>query len=96
MNIIRTARRDIVHRGNLCAENYRNRERENASGYIGANPFFIERFNRTYRTEIRVFYLFITPNEARKITTNWLMAEKPKILKCVELKRVCLQWRKSL
>ncbi|MFJ5162212.1 hypothetical protein ACIP6T_23875 [Pantoea sp. NPDC088449] len=28
----------IVRRGNLYAGNYRNRKRENASGYIGSNP----------------------------------------------------------
>lgn len=33
---------------------------------------FIERFNRTYRTEILDFYLFRTLNEARKITMRWL------------------------
>lgn len=33
---------------------------------------FIERFNRTYRTEILDFYLFRTLNEARKITERWL------------------------
>ena len=33
---------------------------------------FIERFNRTYRTEILDFYLFRTLNEARKITESWL------------------------
>ncbi len=33
---------------------------------------FIERFNRTYRTEILVFYLFRTLNEAREITERWL------------------------
>ncbi|WP_261232495.1 hypothetical protein, partial [Serratia entomophila] len=35
---IRTARWDIVRRGNLYAGNYRNRKRENASGYRGSNP----------------------------------------------------------
>ena len=34
---------------------------------------FIERFNRTYRTEILDFYLFRTRNEAREITERWLM-----------------------
>lgn len=34
---------------------------------------FIERFNRTYRTEILDFYLFITLNEGREITERWLM-----------------------
>ena len=34
---------------------------------------FIERFNRTYRTEILDFYLFRTLNEAREITESWLM-----------------------
>ncbi|VUT00587.1 hypothetical protein SB6408_01918 [Klebsiella spallanzanii] len=38
MNITHTVRWDIAHRGNLYAGNYRNRKRENASGYIGANP----------------------------------------------------------
>ena len=33
---------------------------------------FIERFNRTYRTEILDFYLFRTLNEARVITERWL------------------------
>ncbi len=33
---------------------------------------FIERFNRTYRTEILDFYLFRTQNEAREITERWL------------------------
>lgn len=33
---------------------------------------FIERFNRTYRTEILDFYLFRTLNEAREITEHWL------------------------
>lgn len=35
---------------------------------------FIERFNRTYRTEILDFYLFRTLNEAREITER-LLAE---------------------
>jgi len=34
---------------------------------------FIERFNRTYRTEILDFYLFRILNEAREITERWLM-----------------------
>ncbi|RCX00130.1 integrase-like protein [Kosakonia sp. AG348] len=33
---------------------------------------FIERFNRTYRTEILDFYLFRTLNEAQEITERWL------------------------
>lgn len=33
---------------------------------------FIERFNRTYRTEILDFYLFRTLSEAREITERWL------------------------
>ena len=33
---------------------------------------FIERFNRTYRTEILVFFLFKTLNEGREITERWL------------------------
>lgn len=37
-NIIHTARWGIAHHGNIYAESYRNHKRENASGYIGANP----------------------------------------------------------
>jgi len=33
---------------------------------------FIERFSRTYRTEILDFYLFRTLNEAQKIIDRWL------------------------
>ncbi|EOS93327.1 transposase [Erwinia tracheiphila PSU-1] len=33
---------------------------------------FIERFNRTYRTEILDFYLFRTLKDAREITERWL------------------------
>ncbi|EMG9189132.1 TPA: transposase [Morganella morganii] len=33
---------------------------------------FIERFNRTYRTEILNFYLFRTLNEVREITEHWV------------------------
>lgn len=33
---------------------------------------FIERFNRTYHTEILDFYLFRTLNEAREIMEKWL------------------------
>lgn len=34
---------------------------------------FIERFSRTYRTEILDFYLLRILNEAREITERWLM-----------------------
>ena len=41
---------------------------------------FIERFNRTWRTEILDFYQFRTLNEAREITERWLVeynSERP-------------------
>lgn len=41
---------------------------------------FIERFNRTYQTEILDFSLFRTLNEAREINERWLMeynSERP-------------------
>lgn len=34
---------------------------------------FVERFNRTYRTEVLDMYVFNTLNEVRRITDNWLM-----------------------
>ncbi len=33
---------------------------------------FIERFNRTYRTEILNMYVFKTLNEVRELTENWM------------------------
>ena len=33
---------------------------------------FIERFNRTYRTEILNMYVFKTLNEVRELTKNWM------------------------
>lgn len=45
-----------------------------------AQNAYIERFNRTYQTEILDFYLFRTLNEAREITGCWLIeynSERP-------------------
>ncbi|HDC4501979.1 TPA: transposase, partial [Enterobacter kobei] len=33
---------------------------------------FVEQSSRTFRTEIEVFYLFRTLNEAREVTNRWL------------------------
>ncbi|WP_139344048.1 integrase core domain-containing protein, partial [Vibrio ruber] len=33
---------------------------------------YIERFNRTYRTEILDMYVFKTLNEVRDLTENWM------------------------
>ena len=33
---------------------------------------YVERFNRTYRTEILDFYVFKTLNEVREITDQWI------------------------
>ncbi|EJX8871892.1 hypothetical protein OEP72_004172, partial [Salmonella enterica] len=55
MNITHTVRWDIAHRGNLYAGNYRNRKRENASGYIGANPD-----TKQYLQLSNIFYSYLS------------------------------------